>query len=52
MILFGAGPQVAGLALVLAGVASERETLVPHPPVSVTPVLAPGTAGVVVGGQL
>jgi hypothetical protein len=52
LILFGAGPQVAGLALIIAGAMSERQTLVPDTPVSVTPVLAPGTAGVVVGGQL
>ena len=52
LILFGAGPQAAGLALIMAGVMSERQTLVPDTRVSVTPVLAPGTAGVVVGGQL
>ncbi len=52
LLLFGTAPQAAGLALIMAGALSERLTLVPDAGVRVAPLLAPGTAGMVVGGQL
>jgi hypothetical protein len=52
LILFGAGPQMAGVAMMLLGALSERETLVPDSTVAVTPFVSPHAAGMAVGGTL